>query len=100
MRKLLSAFSSQLIAYRRFPRHAAIELITLYQRTLSPDHGPLKVLYPYGFCRHTPTCSEYGKQMIAALGTFRGSLLLFKRLLSCHPWKKLSEERMREIVLR
>jgi putative membrane protein insertion efficiency factor len=62
-----------------------ISLITLYQRTLSPDHGPLKSRYPHGVCRFHPTCSEYTKQAIDRFGALRGSWLGIKRIARCHP---------------
>ena len=73
-------------------------LIVLYQKTLSPDRGLLRFLYPYGFCRHTPTCSEYAKHMLLEKGVFRGIPLIAKRLLCCNPWTKVSEERLRECI--
>ncbi|MDD4628595.1 MAG: membrane protein insertion efficiency factor YidD [Candidatus Peribacteraceae bacterium] len=76
------------------PRKTIVMVITLYQHTLSPDHGPLRHLYRYGYCRHAPTCSEYGKRMVAERGAVVGGFLLFKRILSCHPWKKPSPERI------
>jgi uncharacterized protein len=60
-------------------------LISLYQRTLSPDHGPLRGRHPYGVCRYRPTCSEYAKQAIARHGAWRGSQLGLRRLGRCHP---------------
>jgi putative component of membrane protein insertase Oxa1/YidC/SpoIIIJ protein YidD len=45
------------------PRKMIALAITGYQYTLSPDHGPLKALNPYGYCRHEPTCSEYVRSM-------------------------------------
>tara|TARA_Y100000310_G_scaffold175693_1_gene175760 strand:+ start:14073 stop:14363 length:291 start_codon:yes stop_codon:yes gene_type:complete len=82
----------------QFPRNTAIRLIELYQKTLSPDHGALKSMHPYGFCRHEPTCSEYGKQILAKRGLIVGSILIIKRLLSCHPWAKISEEKVMKIA--
>ncbi|ALM10030.1 MAG: hypothetical protein PeribacterA2_0661 [Candidatus Peribacter riflensis] len=76
------------------PRKTMVALITLYQQTLSPDHGPLRHLYRYGYCRHEPTCSEYGKRVIAERGAVIGCLLTAKRLLTCHPWRKPSSERI------
>jgi len=76
------------------PRKVISLLIGLYQRTLSPDHGPLKHLFPYGYCRHEPTCSEYGKRVLLKRGVFIGGVLLIARLLTCHPWKKPSEEKI------
>jgi putative membrane protein insertion efficiency factor len=58
----------------------------LYQRTLSPDHGLMRVFYPHGACRYTPTCSEYTKHVILQYGFWRGSFLGGKRILRCHPW--------------
>jgi uncharacterized protein len=77
-----------------------IGLVTLYQHTLSPDHGPLKGLYPYGYCRHEPTCSEYAKKVLLERGAIIGTLLSAKRVLSCHPWKKISDEKARKIMER
>ena len=67
-------------------RKLILKLIELYQCTLSPDHGPLKALYPYGFCRHSPTCSEYAKEVIERHGIVLGILLTCKQLLCCNPW--------------
>ncbi|MFH1348664.1 MAG: membrane protein insertion efficiency factor YidD [Patescibacteria group bacterium] len=70
------------------PRLTCIKLIEFYQNTLSPDHGPLKDLHPHGFCRHEPSCSEYGKKMIKERGIIIGFLLMIKRVLSCNPFEK------------
>ncbi len=61
-------------------------LIRLYQKTLSPDHGPLRHLFPNGYCRFHPTCSEYAHQALTKHGYFKGSWLAGRRLLKCHPW--------------
>jgi putative membrane protein insertion efficiency factor len=63
-----------------------INLITLYQKTLSPDHGWLKVRYPAGYCRFYPSCSQYTKQAIEKKGVFRGIGLGIKRVLRCNPF--------------
>lgn len=67
------------------PRKVVVALIRLYQKTLSYDHGPLKYLYPYGFCRFTPTCSEYGAQVITKYGVLRGIPLAAWRVARCNP---------------
>ena len=82
------------------PRKSIVLMITGYQHTLSPDHGPLKELYTYGYCRHEPTCSEYGKRTIEEHGVIIGSLLIMKRLLTCHPWKIPSSEKILKTSLK
>jgi putative membrane protein insertion efficiency factor len=64
----------------------ALRLIRLYQRSISPDHGPLRRYFPDGFCRFEPTCSQYGHDAIAQHGLFRGGSLALRRLARCHPW--------------
>ncbi|MBU1180166.1 membrane protein insertion efficiency factor YidD [Patescibacteria group bacterium] len=66
----------------------AIKLIKIYQRTLSFDHGPLKYLFPHGFCRFKPTCSEYAIAAIEKFGFIRGGFKAFYRVLRCNPWSK------------
>lgn len=80
------------------PRNLIVMLITAYQHTLSPDHGPLRSLHPYGRCRHSPTCSQYAKEQIGERGAMVGGMFAMKRLLSCHPWRKLDETRIMEIT--
>jgi len=72
--------------------------IRLYQHTLSPDHGPLKSLYRYGYCRHSPTCSKYAVDVLQQRSLPIALFLITKRLLSCHPWKKPSKERILEAI--
>jgi uncharacterized protein len=63
-------------------------LITWYQATWSPDHSPRKVRYPYGYCRFTPTCSQYGYAAIEKYGVILGGLLALWRVIRCNPWSK------------
>lgn len=101
MRKFVSfLWHFTLSSVEGLPRSLAIRAIGVYQKTLSPDHGPLKHLYPYGYCPHEPTCSEYGKHILAKRGLILGSILLTKRLLSCHPWTKPHPERIRKALLK
>lgn len=76
------------------PRNTLVGAITLYQRTLSPDHGPLRHLWRYGYCRHEPTCSAFGKRVIAERGAVIGTVLTVGRLFTCHPWRKPSPARI------
>ncbi|MEI7452252.1 MAG: membrane protein insertion efficiency factor YidD [Candidatus Falkowbacteria bacterium] len=71
-----------------FPRLFIVKLINIYQKTLSMDHGPLKVFFPHGFCRFQPTCSEYGKQAILKHGIIIGGFMASWRVLRCNPWNK------------
>jgi uncharacterized protein len=74
--------------FRYFPRYLMVKIIKIYQKTLSFDHGPLKFMYPHGFCRFQPTCSEYGIKAITKYGIFKGSYLTVKRVLKCNPFNK------------
>ena len=66
------------------PQTIIVNLITLYQRTLSPDHGPLRVFG--GVCRFAPTCSEYTKEAVQKFGVVKGLALGLKRVSRCHPF--------------
>lgn len=61
-------------------------LLRLYRRTLSPDHGVLRGMFPLGVCRYTPTCSEYLEEAIVVHGLLSGLRLGFQRVLRCHPF--------------
>jgi len=64
----------------------AIWLIRGYQRTVSPDHGWFRFMYPHGYCRFQPSCSEYTAQAIDKYGVMRGSALGAYRIMRCNPW--------------
>ncbi len=76
----------EFLAY--LPRRFVLRLIRLYQKTFSLDHGPLRHLFPHGYCRFRPTCSEYGYQAIAKYGVIKGGLKALWRILRCNPWNK------------
>lgn len=63
-------------------------IIRYYQRTFSLDHGPLKFLYPNGYCRYQPSCSEYGYQAFKHHGVFKGIFITLWRIVRCNPWSK------------
>lgn len=62
--------------------------IRLYQKTLSPDHGILKVFHPFGFCPFQPSCSQYSIDALSKYGLFRGIYISARRIVRCHPWTK------------
>lgn len=72
----------------KFLRLPALLMIRMYQKTLSPDHGPLRALYPNGYCRFHPTCSEYGYQSIKHQGLVIGGARTAWRIARCNPWSK------------
>ncbi len=59
-------------------------LLKLYQKTISPDHSVFKQLYPYGFCRFYPTCSDYAIQAIQKYPLSKSLLMIAKRVLKCN----------------
>lgn len=72
----------------QFPQRLFLLTIRLYQKTLSFDHGIFRFLFPEGYCRFFPTCSEYGYQAIERFGLVRGGFLATNRIIRCHPWSK------------
>ncbi|MFZ4648558.1 MAG: membrane protein insertion efficiency factor YidD [Patescibacteria group bacterium] len=74
--------------FRFYPRHLVILIIRFYQRNLSFDHSSLKALYPRGFCRFNPSCSEYSIQAIEKYGIFKGGAIACWRVLRCNPFNK------------
>ena len=71
---------------RKSIRQVILAIVTLYQRTLSPDHGALKVFFPFGLCRFYPSCSEYTKQSIERYGVMKGISFGLMQLSHCHPF--------------
>jgi len=74
--------------FNNLTKRAVINLIKFYQKTFSPDHGPLKNLHPQGFCRFYPTCSDYAIQAIEKYGIIKGGLKASWRILRCNPFNK------------
>ena len=58
-----------------------IFIIKLYQYFISPLLG--------NRCRFLPTCSEYFVEALKTLCLIEGIKLGIKRILKCHPFKKL-----------
>jgi hypothetical protein len=59
-------------------------LLKFYQKTLSFDHGFLKFLFPYGYCKYYPSCSQYAVLSLEKYGV-RGISKSIKRVFSCTP---------------
>lgn len=71
-----------------YPCYLALRMIRLYQRTISFDHGPMKELFPGGFCRFHPSCSEYAYRAIEKYGLIKGGFRGWWRLMRCNPFSK------------
>lgn len=74
--------------YLFFLRLIPFTILFVYQKTLSPDHGLLKVFYPNGYCKFYPSCSEYSKQAFLKYGVLKGFYLTLQRLAKCNPWSE------------
>ena len=59
-------------------RHVLIAFLRFYRYAISPLYGQV--------CRYHPTCSAYALEAITVHGSWRGSWLACRRVLSCHPW--------------
>lgn len=68
-------------------KRAVLWLIRLYQKTISPDHGPLSGGRQQ-VCRYYPTCSVYTHEAIERYGLGRGILKGGWRILRCNPFAK------------
>lgn len=68
------------------PKKISIFIIKIYQTLISPDHSWLKARYPYGYCRHYPSCSEYTKSAIEKFGLIKGVFLGTRRIIRCNPF--------------
>ena len=55
-----------------------ILLIRFYQKFISP-------MFP-AKCRFYPTCSQYTLEAIKEYGAIKGTYLVIKRILKCHPF--------------
>lgn len=73
-----------------------VKIIELYQKTLSPDHGPMKSMHAQGYCKFRPTCSEYAKQAIEKHGAVKGVKLAARRVSRCHPWKEVTYDPIKQ----
>ena len=54
-------------------------IIRAYRLLISP-------LLPANTCRFYPSCSQYAQEALERHGTFKGIILIVKRILRCHPF--------------
>lgn len=59
-------------------KYVLIGLLKAYRAVVSPLYGNV--------CKYYPSCSAYALEAVTVHGSFRGSWLAARRLLSCHPW--------------
>ena len=69
-------------------QYVVLGLIRIYQKTISFDHGWLSRLYPGGYCRFRPTCSDYAYQAISKYGVIKGGIMAAWRIIRCNPFNK------------
>jgi putative membrane protein insertion efficiency factor len=84
--------TSKIVWITKLIRWPFLWLIRLYQKTVSPDHGLIRGLFPNGYCRFYPTCSEYGYLAIKKHGLLRGVIMTGWRIIRCNPWSKGGED--------
>ncbi len=61
-------------------------IIEYYQIYISPSKGRR--------CNFYPTCSEYAKEALLTHGVGYGSFLAIKRFLKCHPFRKVTVDKV------
>lgn len=71
-----------------WPRYFILRMIKLYQKTISFDHGVLSTLFPGGYCKFQPTCSDYTYLAIEKYGLIKGGLMGLGRVFRCNPFSK------------
>lgn len=55
-----------------------IGFVRLWRAVISPLYGDV--------CKFHPTCSSYGLTALEVHGALKGSWLIVRRLVRCHPW--------------
>lgn len=69
-------------------KYIVLFLLTIYQYVISPFiHAATGTVHA---CRYPITCSEYARIQIEEKGFIKGGRLAIQRLLSCHPFAKVT----------
>ncbi|PIY78729.1 MAG: membrane protein insertion efficiency factor YidD [Parcubacteria group bacterium CG_4_10_14_0_8_um_filter_35_7] len=71
-----------------YTKYLVLKMIRVYQRTLSFDYGIFSFLFPRGYCRFRPTCSDYAYKAVEKYGVMKGGLMALWRVLRCNPFSK------------
>ncbi len=82
-----------------FPRAVGMLAIRAYQKTISPDHGLFKAMFPYGYCKFSPSCSQYGYEALEKNGLLLGSLQALWRILRCNPFSRGGEDQVKKLKI-
>jgi putative membrane protein insertion efficiency factor len=61
-----------------FIKATALLFTRFYQLVISPLKPPT--------CRYTPTCSHYARAVLDSHQPWPAIKLIFRRVISCHPW--------------
>ena len=61
-------------------KHLLIGFVRFWRAVVSPSYGNV--------CKFYPSCSAYGLEALQVHGAARGSWLIVRRLLRCHPWSR------------
>lgn len=59
-------------------KHLLIAFVKVWRTVVSPLYGDV--------CKFYPTCSAYGLEALQLHGAVKGSWLIVRRLVRCHPW--------------
>ncbi len=70
------------------PVHVGVVILTIYQKTLSPDHGFMRIFFPQGACCYYPSCSMYAVESLKKYGLVRSIPKIIWRIMRCHPFAK------------
>ena len=86
--KIFNYIKKGIVCVFRVPKYLLMIIIRGYQKTLSPDHGPLRHWFPGGYCRFMPTCSQYSYEAVKKYGVLRGGIKAIIRIVRCNPFSK------------